>query len=91
MYVINDEKTSFEVKRGDSEYSIPSLIDLPYEKLQEFRTLQQTDSTDIIAWLADNVFGEYAPGMLDGLSYKQAAELCTAYLNQTDEEELGES
>ena len=92
MYIVGkQEAQSFEFQVGDKTYSVPRRASLPVKKFREIRKRinEAEDQEEAAIDVIFDLFDEYAPGVIDSMSFEQAINLVSAYTN--DGENLGES
>ncbi len=94
MYVVEKgESVGFQFEVDGKTYEVPRRESLPMPKFREIRArIQDADNQaeEAINAMFD-LFDEYAPGVLDKMTFEQALKLVNAYSTAGDEEPLGES
>ena len=91
MYVVKEsDAPEFQFESNGVVYSVPRRESLPVPTFRKMRKRiseaenQEEEAIDAIL----DLFEEFAPGSLDGMTFAQAVELITAYTGDND---LGES
>lgn len=94
MYTIEkSDGKRFEFEVDGKVYSVPMRESLPMPKFREIRKrISESDNpAEVAIDMVFELFDEYAPGVLDSLTFEQALKLVNAYSSGGDGETLGES
>lgn len=93
MFCVPDEAPRFEFKVGEDVYSMPRVNDLPMADAMRIKSTIDAAGpegrADALAQAAIDLFEQYAPGVVGGLTMGQFSALVDAYMG--DGQAVGES